>query len=166
MTVFAPAVIAKISLIRNSITRALRSVHTRDIAPCAASISRAVTPNEPRRSSRGTRKARNRCRGQEKAAGHFARDGLIRCRDVESCRTENRDQSKTRRRFSRMVSAGGARRRVGGTERCARVHGDSALGLRRLGEYATSARRDVSRYRTPQCLLSAFHSTQLFREGS
>ena len=40
----------------SSIMRVLRLARTRDIAPCAASILRAVMPNEPRRWSRGTHK--------------------------------------------------------------------------------------------------------------
>jgi uncharacterized protein YkwD len=46
----------KIFSIRSSIMRVLRLARTRDIAPCAASILRAVMPNEPRRWSRGTHK--------------------------------------------------------------------------------------------------------------
>src|SRR5437899_7974117 len=45
---------------------------------------------------------------KKKATGHFARDGLIRCRDVDSCRTKERDQSTARGRFSGLVSAGRA----------------------------------------------------------
>jgi len=46
----------KIFSIRNLIMRVLRLARTRDIAPGAASILRAVMPNEPRRWSRGTHK--------------------------------------------------------------------------------------------------------------
>ena len=65
-----------------------------------------------------------------------------------------------------MVSAGRPCGRAGRTKRCAWVHGHSPVGLRDLGEHATSARRNVSRDRTSQRLFSAFHSAKLFRQGS
>src|SRR5205823_5927726 len=40
------------------------------------------------------------------------------------------------------------------------------MGLRDLGEHAAPARCNVSRHRPSQRVLSAFHSAELFREGS
>src|SRR4029077_8409696 len=86
--------------------------------------------------------------------------------DVESCSSKNRDQSPARGRFPGMVPADSARGGAGGTYLRARLHGHSPLGLWHLGKYATPARRNVSRDRTPQRLLPTFHSAKLFREGS
>src|SRR5213596_210936 len=102
---------------------------------------------------------------KKKLAGDFSLSRLI-LRHVEPENDKDRDHTAAGRRFSGMVSSGHPR---GGTGRAigrARLHGDSPVGLRDLGKYAASTRCDVSRQRPSQCLLPAFYSAQLFREGS
>ena len=65
----------------------------------------------------------------------------------------------------RVVSGRRARRRHGGNEPRARLHGDQAVGLGRLGAHSGRARLPHQGNRPRQLLLPAVHSDELHRQG-
>ena len=137
--------------------------------PFAASISLAVTLSAGRSPGRAFRGQLGGSRFSEAHPHSPRRDGGYKYRAPDHGqprRSQIRDQSTARGRFSRVVSAGRARGRHGRGERRARLHGDQAVGLRRVGKHAARARRDVQGHRPSERLFPALHSAELSAKGS